>query len=153
MDPVWSFVIQQLLVLAGIIASVWIGVIFQSGPRRRVENLKLAGEALKVVKNEGQSASIEKFMDAESRALERTLAPGGFGVRMFALLGTAYAITLAISFWIFILVGGEVGSPSFWWFVAAAVVGFVIIVAVSLSARWILIRWFARAVRRAMLRA
>jgi hypothetical protein len=141
MDPFWSFVIQQLIVLAGIGASVWIGVISQSGPRRRIENLKLAAEALKVVEDEGQAARIQRFMAVESLALERALKPAGFGMRVFALLGSAYAIMLTITFWIFISAGGEIGSQPFWWFVAAAAVGAVLVVVVSLAWRWILIRW------------
>lgn len=124
MDQFWTFVISQLVVLLGIAATVTLGALARTGPRHRIENLKLAAESLDSVTDMRQRARIQEFMADEGEALERSLARrgtraataavaiGAVGFSIFAL-GTllqldSFGLELPVDPAAFALVGGVV---------------------------------------------
>lgn len=86
------FIIQQGLVLLGISATVVLGVLSRTGPRRRIENIKLGAEAAKAVDDPKVRARINQFIIKQNRQLERSLDRAGLrrwaGIVAGLLLGS-----------------------------------------------------------------
>jgi len=67
------FIIQQGMVLLGILATVVLGVLSRTGPRRHVENIKLAAEALKAVDDPIVRYPIHQYITKQNSKLRRSL--------------------------------------------------------------------------------
>lgn len=95
------FIIQQGLVFLGILATVVLAVLATTGPRRRIENIKLAAEAASATENAEIRDRIDRFIERESVALARALDRAELRrtIAVLASLLGAFALALLAIQW------------------------------------------------------
>jgi len=74
-DEATGNVVQAVLALLGIGATVFLAVNARSGPRHRVENLRLAAETLEKTNDPAAREMIARFIDQEAVKLEDRMHP------------------------------------------------------------------------------
>lgn len=103
MDEFWAPIINASLAVIGIAASIWLGLLGQTGARRRIENIKAASEVLARGRHDG---TIQAFIDREAWLLKRQLDPKVRAKRVswiafvvFVLASTAFGLFSALLGW------------------------------------------------------
>lgn len=97
MDDFWGTIIDAGVIVLGVAASTWLGVLSQTGPRRRVENIKVATEALA---QRDDLEAVEDFIARESYLLRRQLDPVVRARRGVAVYFAAIALAALVISWL-----------------------------------------------------